>query len=219
MRRPLSFWAVGVGLVMAVPGACRAGPIFTAQDPVGRSRSAGDLVGRLGLRHSAAASGGARHEGGAHRRRVCRKAEAGRTDADDGRQRGRIVPQRQRLADALVPADVAHRRSAGRPRAGAGARRRHAAHAARHLRQRSARRSRRFHAVRPLHHARRRGLDDAKDLRQRLPHRAGARLRRDHVGDDSRSARHPARRPAARGRRRARRISATRAATGTATRS
>ena len=133
---------------------------------------------------------------------------------------GRLLPQRQLVADAVLPADLAHRRPAGRTRAAARGR---------------APRQRRtpqgtygngpldapdgLHALRPLPHARRGRLDDAEDLRQRLSHRAGARLRRDHGGDDPRGARDPARRPAARRRRRTRRISVTHAGTGKATRS
>ena len=147
---------------------------------------------------------GARHQGRAHRRGVRREGAARRAHAHDRRERRRLVPQRQLVADAFVPADVAHRRSAGRPHAGARAGRRGPAHAAGHLRQRSAQRPRGLHALRPLHHARRDRVDDAEDLRQRLPHRAGAGLRRDHGGDDSRGARDPARRPAARRRRRPR---------------
>ena len=78
----------------------------------------------------------------------------------------------------VLPPDLAHRRSAERSRAGARRRRRAAAHAAGHLRQRPARQSGRLHAVRPLRDTRGRRFDDAEDLRQWLPHRAGAQATR-----------------------------------------
>ena len=139
----------------------------------------------------------------------------------NARERRRLLPQRQLLAHAVVPADVAHHRSARRTRAGARARGREA----RGRRQGTYGNGpfnspARLHALRPLPHARRGRLDDAEDLRQRVPHRAGARLRRDHGGDDPRGARHPARRPRrTSGRRRPLATWATRAATGKATRS
>ena len=72
--------------------------------------------------------------------------------------------------------------------------RRQAPDADRDLRQRPVQRSRRLHGLRPLPHAGRRRIDDPEDLRQRLPHRAGAWLRRDHGRDDPRSTGDSARR-------------------------
>ena len=72
--------------------------------------------------------------------------------------------------------------------------------------------------LRPLHHARAARVDDAGDLRQLVPDRAGPGLRRDPLRDDPRDARHPARRPAARRQDDPQLTWATRAATGKATR-
>ena len=51
--------------------------------------------------------------------------------------------------------------------------------------------------LRSLHHARAPRIDDAGDLRQLVPDRAGPGLRRDPLRDDPRDAHHPARRPPA----------------------
>ena len=73
--------------------------------------------------------------------------------------------------------------------------------------------------LRSVPHARPARLDDAGDLRQLVPDRPGAGLRRDPLRDDPRDARHPARRPRARRAGASSSTWATRAATGKATRS
>ena len=133
---------------------------------------------------------------------VRRQGEARHRHAHARGERRRLFPQRQLVAHAILPPDLAHRRSAERTDAVARGWRGPAAHTAGDIRQWAARQPGRLHALRPLRHARRRRIDDAEDLRQRLSHRAGTRLRRDHGRDDSRGARDPARwPPACRGRR------------------
>ena len=56
-----------------------------------------------------------------------------------------------------------------------------------------------FHELRPVHQPRRRGLDPARDLRQRHAGLAGAGCRRDPQRDDPRGPRDPARRQPAAG--------------------
>ena len=120
-----------------------------------------------------------------------------------------------------VAAHLARHRSAGRPGTGHFTRR-PAPSAGRgpgRARQRTVRRPGEHGPLPAVHHARRAERDVSGGLQRQHAHRAGAGVRRRHVRDDSRDARHPHDGAAAPDRRRARSIWATRADTGTATRS
>ena len=104
-------------------------------------------------------------------------------------ERHRDVPRRLRAA--LLPADLAHRRSAGRAHARVHACCREAARPARSrdLRRRSVQHDRGLHDVRPLHHPRHRRVRAACRVRQRQPHRSGPGHGRDQLRDGPRHAR------------------------------
>ena len=100
---------------------------------------------------------------------------------------------RERLRPPRLPADLDHRRSvptAACRRSPPKPCKRRAPRDRGTFRRRSVRHDRGLHALRPLRHARHRRLRAARGLRQRQPHRAGARDGRDQLRDDSRHARH-----------------------------
>ena len=135
------------------------------------------------------------------------------------RERDWGVPQRRRVEEQVLPADLARHRARGRAHTGLHGRGAEARRAARsrQLRRGTVRDPARLHALRPLHHPRHRRLGDAGRVRQRQPHRAGAGHGGHQLRDGARHARHLHRRPAA-SRRASGSGSATPAGIGKATR-